>query len=136
MSCQHDPRLKYEAFRALVRAVPYFVRDRGTVTYRQMCNTVGIPWQLAGLYCGALGEFCVANGWPIANCIIVNEATEKPGSDFFEWKKSAGIHTGGLGAAQAEVRKFFNKFKSHSEMSRELYSKIDTKIKDFLGITA
>jgi hypothetical protein len=133
MISKSDPRIRYESFRAMVRAMPYWARTNGTVTYRQMCNTVGIPWQLAGLYCGALGEFCLENDWPILNSLVVNEATERPGSDFKTWKNSVGC-TLTLGAVQAKCRAYFRQFKSHSEMSKLVYSGIDQKIKNFLDI--
>ena len=73
--------IKRDCFITLVRLMVYVAHEEHTIPYRKLSNLTGTPFQRAGDYCGALGDFCVEMGWPLLNCLVVGETTCRPGKD-------------------------------------------------------
>jgi hypothetical protein len=70
-------------------------RYRGTVTYQELADLVGLPLQGSymgseiGGYIGAISEDEVKQGRPMLSAIVIG-VSGKPGPGFFTWAKDLG----------------------------------------------
>lgn len=88
------------------RAWPYLAKranaGKEPITYKELCDKLGLHHRAAGYFLGVIQKYCKANKFPSLQALVVNKRTRLPGHGYHGSQRTTASH-------QKEIGKVYSK---------------------------
>ena len=117
------PKFDHAVFPSVLRYLILAAQNKRVVPYNELEAVFGFSHNMAGYYAGMVGEFCLAQEWPLLNSLVVNTTYCVPSSGFDSFQERSAVDS--WGECLAACWKHF-----HVSSSRQ------KQVQNFTGLTA
>ena len=125
---KHDVKFSDDKFKSFVRYMIHVAEQKRCVPYYEIENIYGLSHEQVGYYSGILGLYCIEEGFPLLNGLIISSTECKPSEGFDDFQKSTKMDWGQV------VQMCWKRFHvtSSRQKQTENYSGLDGDIEEFL----
>lgn len=128
--CSNNEGINFspDKFKCFVRYMIQAAKQKRCTPYYELENSFGLSHKQGGFYAGKLGDYCIHQGMPLLNGLIISSTDCRP-SEGFDWYNSQ--YGKSWGEIVSNCWKYFHITSSREKQTQD-FGGLDDQIENFL----